>query len=73
MSEATAWPGDSRSIDTAPKGEYVLLWWKHCRAWSIGRWESAGGRKGWRCVEDAEMPQNQIDCTHWLPLPPRPI
>jgi Protein of unknown function (DUF551) len=73
---------DWQPIKTAPKdGTPILLWWKGCTKPAVGKWEideTYEDRKrpavpeGWRCDGDACIPTNQLNCTHWMPLPEPP-
>lgn len=56
-------------IETAPRLQEILLWWRH-GGLGVGGWDDEGD--GWRCEGDACVPKNQSDCTHWMPKPAGP-
>ncbi len=74
-----------KPIETAPKGDYVLLWWRTCDRATVGRFTDTSEKEehdhatygcplsGWKTEGDGCIPKNQKDCTHWMPLPEGPV
>ena len=60
-------------IETAPRGEEVLLGWWESDGLGGGRWtaEVACASHGWRRGSISNMSKHGR-ATHWMPLPPPP-